>query len=321
MDGITLKKLAELSGLSVRTVNRVLKNQGDVSPEKRALVRELAAKYNYMPNIAARNFRLRRNNVVGVIMYDRMLCEANVQKLADLERVLTSAGYYPLLGSARDRDIRRILEEWNGIVGMVVVFNFRAARENMPKAKDYPYTFIFVDSGEAGTDECHRVVVDRGIGIAAACDCLIRSGCRKIVHCGTAALRLPMLRRCAERPGFQAELLHIETAHPEADDGFAAGEKIMRSGADAVFFDTDRMAAGFYRYAWQKGLRIPDDISVVGFDDDAASALLPPPLSSVAHPVAEISAAVLELIVGRRDRPGTKVLPTSFIRRASIKGV
>ena len=57
-------KLAELSGLSVRTVNRVLKDQGDVSPAKRALVRELAAKYNYMPNIAARNFRLRRKNML-----------------------------------------------------------------------------------------------------------------------------------------------------------------------------------------------------------------------------------------------------------------
>ena len=320
MDGVTLKKLAELSGLSVRTVNRVLKDQGDVSPAKRALVRELAAKYNYMPNIAARNFRLRRNNVVGVVMCDRMLCEANVQKLADLERVLTSAGYYPLLGSARDRGIRRILGEWNGIVGAAVVFNFRASSGDLPDVKSYPYTFVFVDGESAGIGECHRVTVDRGVGIADACGCLIRAGCRRIVHCGTETLRLPYLRRCAERPDFPAELLHVGAAHPETEDGFAAGEEIMRSGADAVFFDTDRMAAGFYRYAWLKGIRIPDDISVVGFDDDAAAAVLPPPLSSVAHPVAEISAAVLELIVGKPERPVTKELPARFVRRASIRG-
>ena len=271
MSGVTLKKLAELSGLSIRTVNRVLKDQGDVSPEKRDLVRKLAARYNYMPNIAARNFRLRRNNVVGVVMCDRMLCEANVQKLADLERTLTAAGYYPLLGGARDRDIGRILEEWNGTVGVVVIFNHRPARGELPKLKNYPYTFIFVDSADNGSAGCHRVTVDRESGIFEAYDCLVDAGCRRIVHCGTASLRLSLVRRCVEKLCGRAEFPHVETARAEAEDGFAAGAAIMRSGADAVFFDTDRMAAGFYRYAWENHIRIPDDISVVGFDDDAAS--------------------------------------------------
>ena len=320
MAGVTLKKLAELSGLSIRTVNRVLKDQGDVSAEKRALVRKLAAEYNYMPNIAARNFRLRRNNVVGVIMCDRMLCEANMQKLADLERTLTSGGCYPLLGSACDRDLRRILEEWNGTVGVVGVFNFRPTRDELPEMKNYPYTFILVDSGDDGAAECHRVVVDREPGIADGCSALVAAGCRRIVHCGTASLRWPLVRRCAEKLGSRAEFLHIESARSEAEDGFAAGTAIMRSRADAVFFDTDRMAAGFYRYAWKNRIRIPDDISVAGFDDDAAAAALAPPLSSVAHPVAEISAAVLELIVANHDRPVTKRLATRFVRRASIRG-
>ena len=61
------------------------------------------------------------------------------------------------------------------------------------------------------------------------------------------------------------------------EDGFAAGDAIMRSGADAVFFDTDRMALGFYRYAWAHRIRIPDDISVVAFDDDPFARVLPPP--------------------------------------------
>ena len=320
MAGVTLKKLAELSGLSIRTVNRVLKDQGDVSAEKRALVRKLAAEYNYMPNIAARNFRLRRNNVVGVIMCDRMLCEANMQKLADLERTLTSGGYYPLLGSACDRDLRRILEEWNGTVGVVVIFNFRSSRDELPEMKNSPYTFILVDSGDDEAAGCHRVIVDREPGIADACGALVAAGCRRIVHCGTASLRWPLVRRCTEKLGSRAEFLHIKSAKSEAEDGFAAGPAIMNSRADAVFFDTDRMAAGFYRYAWENRIRIPDDISVAGFDDDAAAAALAPPLSSVAHPVAEISASVLELIVGDYERPVTKHLATRFVRRASIRG-
>ncbi|MBP5530870.1 MAG: LacI family DNA-binding transcriptional regulator [Lentisphaeria bacterium] len=319
MAGVTLKKLAELSGLSIRTVNRVLKDQGDVSPEKRALVRKLAAEYNYMPNIAARNFRLRRNNVVGVVMCDRMLCEANMQKLADLERTLTSGGYYPLLGGACDRDIRRILEEWNGTVGVVVIFNYRHSRGMLP-VKDYPYTFILVDGDDDGSAECHRVTVDRESGISEVCAAFVDAGCRRLVHCGTATLRAPLVRRCAEKLRGRAEFLHIETGRSEFEDGFSAGAEIMQSGADAVFFDTDRMAAGFYRYAWEHRIRIPDDISVAGFDDDAASSVLSPPLSSVAHPVAEISAAVMALIVENPPGPETRVLSTRFVRRASIRG-
>lgn len=319
MAGVTLKKLAELSGLSIRTVNRALKDQRDVTPEKRALVRKLAAEYNYMPNIAARNFRLRRNNVVGVVMCDRMLCEANMQKLADLERELTSTGYYPLLGCARDRDIRRVLEEWNGTVGVVVIFNYRASLGALP-VKDYPYTFILVDGEDGGAAGCHRVTVDREPGIAEACAAFADAGCRRLALCGTAALRLPLMRRCVEKMNGRIEFLHIGTAHSEAEDGFGAGDRIMQSGADAVFFDTDRMAAGFYRYAWKRRIRIPDDISVAGFDDDAAASALPPPLSSVAHPVAEISAAVMALIVDTPDSPETWAFPTRFVRRASIRG-
>lgn len=67
MAQITLKKLAELSGLSIRTVSRVLKDQANVIPEKRELVLELARKYHYQPNMAARNLRLQKKSFVGIL--------------------------------------------------------------------------------------------------------------------------------------------------------------------------------------------------------------------------------------------------------------
>ena len=67
MGQITLKKLAELSGLSIRTVSRVLKNQAYVVPEKRELVLKLAEQYHYLPNMAARNLRLQKKSFVGIL--------------------------------------------------------------------------------------------------------------------------------------------------------------------------------------------------------------------------------------------------------------
>ena len=94
MAQITLKQLAELSGLSVRTVSRVLKNQANVVPEKRETVLRLAEQYHYVPNMAARNLRLRKRSFVGILCRD-FGTEVFVQKINDLElqcRLLSGAG-------------------------------------------------------------------------------------------------------------------------------------------------------------------------------------------------------------------------------------
>ena len=317
MAGVTLKKLAELSGLSIRTVNRVLKNQGEVSPEKCELIRKLAARYRYVPNIAARNFRLRRKNIVGVLTRERLSNESHLQKIAELERQLTSAGYYPIIGCTRARETARILEEWNGTVDFIVSFRPLPDPGEAPVPDSLPYRFIFVDCpADPGH---HRIAINRETGIAAAYGCLLDAGCRRIVHCGKPGLREPLVRRCTAALVDRAEFRHLETPRAELEDGFAAGAAIMKSGADAVFFDTDRMAAGFYRYAWANRIRIPDDISVVGFDDDAVASVLPPPLSTVAHPVEEISRAIMELIAESPEKPATRTLDTRFVRRDSIR--
>ena len=317
MAGVTLKKLAELSGLSVRTVNRVLKDQGDVAPEKRELVRRLARQYKYIPNIAARNFRLRRKNIVGVLTGDRIGSEADLQKVAELERRLLGAGYYPMLGSTRENSVRRTLEEWNGTVDFVVSFRHPQTPEALEVPADFPCSFIFVDC--PAPERHHRIAINRECGIAAAYRCLTDAGCRRIVHCGTSGLRRKFVEHITSGRQGGIEFAYVRTEHPEIEDGFAAGDAIMRSGADAVFFDTDRMAVGFYRYAWAHRIRIPDDISVVGFDDDSVSKVLPPPLSTVAHPVAEIADAIVGIVTSAPDDPVRITLDTVLVRRDSIR--
>ena len=90
MAQITLKKLSELSGLSIRTVSRVLKNQANVVPEKRELVLKLAEQYHYLPNMAARNLRLQKKNFVGILS-SNFQTEVFLQKVNDLERRLFSS--------------------------------------------------------------------------------------------------------------------------------------------------------------------------------------------------------------------------------------
>ena len=112
---ITLKQLAELSGLSVRTVGRALSGNGYVAPEKKALVQALAKKHNYTPNLAARNLRLQKKKCVGIITNSYRLT-ANARKLSMLTRKLTTNGYWPLLGNAENPEIcRNMLCEWSAL--------------------------------------------------------------------------------------------------------------------------------------------------------------------------------------------------------------
>ena len=318
MAGITLKKLSELSGLSIRTVNRALKDQPEVSEANRKLVRQLAEKYNYLPDMAARNFRLRRRNIVGILTCDRLANEALLQKISDLERNLIAADCYPVLGCSRDRDIRLILREWHGIVGPVVSFCSPAPADGLAGLlENDPLSFIFVDC-KPPDPRCHSISIDRSAGIADAYRAMVAAGCRRILHCGSISGRVETVDRIAsEELAGKAEFLRI-FAVGELEEGYRRAPEIVAARCDAVFFDTDRMAAGFYRYAGEHGIRIPEDIRVVGFDDDPVSQLLPPPLSSVAHPVEEISRTVMEIISNPPEHPVRRVFPSHFLPRESF---
>lgn len=316
MPGITLKKLSELSGLSIRTVNRVLKDQGEVTAANRELVKALAKKYNYLPNIAARNFRLQKKNVIGILMQDRLLNEAHLQKVADLERNLISEGYFPLLGCTADRDPRELLQEWNGMTDFVISFYFPTDKAEQAYLSRFPFRFILID--RPVDPRHHGVIFDRSIGINEAYDCMIERGCRRIVHCGSMGGRATAVAEYTKRLEGKAEFIRIITDDREFESGYRSGDAIVASKADAVFFDTDRMADGFYRYAWEKRIRIPDDISVVGFDDDSSSVMMAPPLSSVAHPISEISRTVMEIIRENPEKSVHRQLATRFIRRESL---
>ena len=318
MPGITLKKLSELSGLSIRTVNRVLKDQGDVSRTNRELVKSLAKKYNYIPNIAARNFKLQKKNSVGILMNSHLRNEALLKKTAGLERTLIAAGYYPLIGGRKYRDPILILQDWMGAVDCVVSFFLPDSPDERAQLKNYPYNYIFIDC--EGVDAGFSSIdTNRTTGIGEAFDALIARGCRKILHCGFLTRRIKSVNDCAASRRDRAEFSFLHSGGQEFEHGYSSGARIMTSGADAVFFDTDRMAAGFYRYAWENQVRIPEDISVVGFDDDSASLILTPPLSTVAHPIDEISEAVLRIATERSGEPAHLVLDSHFVDRRSIR--
>ena len=314
---ITLKQLAELSGLSVRTVGRALSGHPYVSPDKRALVLALAQKYRYTPNMAARNLRLQRKNFVG-ILFDNYELSSDSRLLNMLNRRLAANGFWPLLGCVAEREtFDRMLHEWAGVAEYVIVLHEldTAALEHLFELSAHlPLKFIYADCLRSSGD--HAFAVDRVASVRNLVRELSGMGFRHLLYCGSLPSRSDGVK-LARRDGLPIRISSI--ASPiEFEDGVRLGDRITASGADVVFFDTDRMAMGFYRYAAEHHVAIPGDIAAVGFDDEQFVGFLTPPLASLAHPRQQIIDRIMD-ILRTGDPPPREPLLMELVRRESLE--
>ena len=317
---VTLKQIAEEAGVSIWTVNRALKEQTGIGDVKRQEILEAAARMGYIPNIAARNLRLRKSSFVGIVT-GTVENDIFIRKSHDLQQRLEVHGFFPIVGILQNSPeaARTMLSEWAGMVDTVALFSWR----DWPPEEvlvSLPQQFIFVDCPMI-PPKCrfHQIKIDRSSGIKDAILFLLENGRSRIVRCGSIGSRVEGIEKAFRSfRGKSAEKILIETGGSEFEDGYNLGKSLIESKADAVFFDTDRMAFGFLKYAWEAGIRIPDDIAVVGFDDDPWGNYSCPSLSTVAHPIAEVNEKIVELAERRSASAETIIFPTKFVQRQSV---
>ncbi len=317
MTNVTLKKIAELSGVSIRTVNRALKNQPGVKPELCTRILELANHLGYTPNIAARNLRLQRSNFVGIIS---SFSDNNValRKVNNLQQQLEEKGFFSILGilPKTSDELRGILQEWAGMVNTVVFLSWNCQLEPSQVLQGLPQQFIFVDIRDFSG--YHSMLLERSSGIREGVSQLLRRGRRRIARCGNIVSREEGFNQAfADAAGQGVEHCYFPTADSSFEDGMKIGPMLLESRVDAVFFDTDRMAYGFLKFCWQKNIRIPEEISVIGFDDDPWSSYSCPALSTVVHPIREINEQIVNLAT-RAMPPARMEFSTRFVNRESI---
>ncbi len=315
---ITLKEISQQSGFSIRTIRRALEGMPNVSREKREIILEIARKNNYTPNIAARNLRLKKKNFVGILFEN----SGNItRKLNTTYSALIKEGFCPILGRivpGREAECKQMLFHWIGMVDYVVVFPDPISRvkefiHSLPQ--QYPVKFIYVDCDFVDSE--YSIPVNRAASVRNMINSLNEKNFRKLLYCGNTPSRLQGVEEARKDLQLSIQIEHLASGH-EFDDGEKTGPAVMASKADAVFFDTDRMATGFYRYAAKNGISIPQDISVIGFDDETFDEFLTPALSTLAHPSEDISNRVIQLINGK-DTANLPPLLMSFIIRDSIK--
>ncbi len=292
----TMIDVARRAGVSVATVSRAL-NGGPVSADATAVVRSAVRDLGYRTNRLAKGLVTGRSGVIGVVVPD-LLGPLYAAMAHGIEDVLVERGMHAVLATdERDAGKERASIELlmaRQVDGLVLVGSGLDDQTLADVAAEVP--LVLVQRESAGV-RFPGIAIDNAHGVALAVDHLLAAGHDALGYVGGVR------RDGRERAdAFRARLArhHLEPAIVvEADfseeGGVAAGEQLLASGrASAVLCANDRMAVGVYHTLAKRGLRVPNDLSVIGFDDLPWVRYLDPPLTTVRQPARHMGRLAVE---------------------------
>ena len=332
----TMKRIAAELGVSITTVSKVLNNREDIGHATRARVLAKVAELGYQPNAVARSLTLRRTNTLGVVIPD-LMHSFFVEIVAGLETIASPRGYGLLLCSSNEDPAKERAEidmlrqrQVDGIV--LASVNATGNTDLLQRLRPLGIGLVMIDRDDHLAVKCDRVVTDDVKVGTLATSHLIEQGRTAIAH-----IMGPSIAHAKRRAdGYRAALKeHGVRARPEwfvrggfmEADGRRAMEQLLaaRPRVDAVFAANDPSAIGAMKAIWDAGLRVPDDIAVVGAGAIALGDLLRVPLTTVSWSRDEQGKQAGELLLDRigpepSDRFRSVVIPPQLIVRRSSGG-
>ena len=317
---VTLKDVAELVGLSPATVSVVLNRSpvaDSIPRETQERVIEGARKLNYRPNYMARSLRSQRSFTVGVLLAEILGGYAG-GILSGIERRLMQEGYFYLVGSHRTKD--DLLSEYIELLKDRQVEGFILVATPLERPPGLPTVAI---AGHKPLEGVSNVVLDHDRAAVLALEHLVALGHRRIAlfkgHPDSADTeeRWRANLETVDRFGIESpQDLRIQLSDPEGKvftpedaylEGYSVGRELLDRGVDftALFAFNDVSAIGAMRAFLDAGLRIPEDVSVVGFDDIQSAAFQNPGLTTVRQPLFEMGELATKILLERLSKGGT----------------
>jgi DNA-binding LacI/PurR family transcriptional regulator len=333
----TLRDVALRAGVSVRTVSNVVNGYARVSAERRARVQAAVDDLGYRPNLLARNLRQGRSRILALV-----LPELDVPYFAELARLVIAearARGYTVIIDQTDGDEQQerelIMENAQALTFAGVIFSPLSLSPQQLRSRVSSAPLVLL--GERNLrDVADHVAIDNVAAAREATEHLLSLGRRRIAAIGdqppeaggTAQLRTEGFRQAHGRGGIALdESLIVSASHFHRDDGARAMESLLArpDPPDALFCYNDLLALGAMRVALSRGLRIPGDLAIVGFDDIEDGRYSTPTLTTVAPDKLKIARYAVERLIRRiesRDHssPEEIRIPHVLARRESTLG-
>ena len=332
----TMRRIAGELGVSVMTVSKVLNNHGDISAATRGRVLAKIEELGYQRNAVARSLTLRRSHTIGIVIPD-LMHSFFVEIIAGIEPVASVRGYGLLLCSsgedpAKERAELEMLRS-RQVDGIVLASVHGNANEDLLRQLTGIGTaIVMIDRDDHPRVECHRVLTDdERVGMLATTH-LLDLGRKAIAHIGGPNVVHAKRREKGWRDTLKARGVamqpewFVEGGFMESD-GYRSMKKLLttRPRIDAVFAVNDPAAIGAMKAIWEAGLKVPDDIAVVGVGDIALGDLLKVPLTTVSWSRKDQGLNAAELLLNgldsdEKDAPRRVIIPPRLVARESSGG-
>ena len=326
-----MSDVGRLAGVSHQTVSRVINGSRHVSPPTRERVLAAMHELGYRPNSIARALATGRTRTLGVVSFDTTLY-GPASTLFGIERAAHEAGYFIMVASLKALDRASVVEaierlRVQGVDGILVIVSEEESADALLHAPlDVPLVAV-----EAGPDRGIPVVaVDQSEGATLATRHLLDLGHTTVHHITGPLSSIESQQRAA---GWRGTLEAAGAPRPEpligdwsARTGYHLGRRLSRDKSlSAVFVANDQMALGLLRAMHEAGRRIPEEISVVGFDDIPESPYFMSPLTTVRQDFGEVGSRSLRVLVrtiesveaGERPPTGSLVPPELVVRAST----
>jgi DNA-binding LacI/PurR family transcriptional regulator len=319
--GVSLKHLAEHVGLSQAAVSFVINRSPaakSIPQRTQELIRAAARELNYRPNHLARSLRQQRSFTIGVVVPEISEGYAALV-MSGLEDHLLQEGYFYFVVSHRHRT--ELIEEYPLLLQQRAVEGLIAVDTVLSEALDVPSVAV---SGHRDVPGVTNIVLNHAKAACLALHHLTNLGHRKIAFIKGQAfssdteVRWEAVREAAQKYGVEVkEQLTVQLEGESSSPllGYQVAQKLLAGGASftALFTFNDISAIGAIQALREAGRRVPDDVSVVGFDDIQSAAFQNPALTTVRQPLREMGVIAAETLLRRITAPADTPYPREII--------
>ncbi len=307
---VTLKDIAKLCGVSVASVSLVLNNKPNrISEATKNKIIQTAKEHHYHPNPMALSLVTRKSKVLGLIIPDvSNLFYTDFIRQVELETAKN--GYTIILGNTDEQGsreleyVRTFLQR--GLAGCILIHSSidmdKYDTKIIDQVKQSKLPFVMIDRQQKASN-IKSLFIDQELGAYLATKHLLNLGHKKIGYIsGSLSLDLSKMRYAGYKQALQEHGIPldenlIEFGNWRPEGGLKAGLRLIAKGVSGIFAANDMMAFGVYQAAFSLALRIPEDLSVIGFDDVSFASVVTPGLTTIHQPMEQIGIDCVNMLI------------------------
>ncbi len=326
---VTATDVAREAGVSISTVSRIVNGTARVAKDKRLAVEAAIARMDYRPNLQARSLKLGTSMIIGMLTQD-IESPFLARVIRGFEEALVGTGYAPIIVSGhwnQKEEIERVgLLMDRRIDGLVVLYGDLSDSQLLEISRRQP---VVATGRRLEGEHIRTLQLDHEQGGYIAASHLLGLGHRRIAHISGPPLHTDATERYAgfvrahREYGVEVDRDIVFQGDFLEHGGVLAMNRLLDCGKNftAVFASNDQSAMGAHLVMYRRGIRVPDDVSLMGFDDIPAAAYLTPPLTTVRQPFFEIGLYLAQSLLAMLGHDlGELTVPSmELVIRESVK--